>query len=288
MAYTNITYNNPQKQSASKVDNSNRFKINEKMLAMIAKNPALGIGYIIGSALGENYWGKKQNKSTEDAATAALNQHGYGQTPTQQTGEVDWDQLNKIMDAYTGGKNVFDASLADAMKQQQGWFVPPEQMNTTSAPAPAAAPPPPQEEAAPVVPPPVPAQESAPAPTATEAPPTPQQANAPAVTLDNVGALGGMTSMQDAWKNMANQGTYNAGNTGMYTNGVRDMDNVVTTGSAGPRQVPGFETYLQKGLTDNPTIAKQLAKRAQDLENMRWKALNQVGQNPPTKQFFIK
>ena len=226
MAYTNITYNNPQKQSASKVDNSNRFKINEKMLAMMAKNPTLGIGYIIGSMLGENYWGRKRNKSTEDAVNDALNQNG--QLPTQQTGGVDWDQANKILDAYVGGgTNAMNtASVADAMKQQQGWFVPPEQINTATAPAPAAG-----------------------------VPQTPQQANAPAITLDNAGAMGGVPTNQDAWAQMQNSAMYNNGNTGLFTNGVRNLDNAVTTGNG---------------------------------QNLYDVALNEVLKNPPTKQYFVK
>ena len=87
---------------------------------------------------------------------------------------------------------------------------------------------------------------------------------------------------------MQNNGTYNNGNAGLFTNGVRDLGNVVTTGSEGPKQVPGFETYLQQGITDNPVQAKLMAKRAQDIENMRWAALNKVGQNPPTPQYFVK
>ena len=222
MATTNLVYSNPQKQSASKVDNSNRFKINEKMLAMMAKNPTLGIGYIIGSALGENYFGRKRAKSTEDAVNNALSQ--YGQMPTQQTGEVDWGKMNQILDAYNGGsKNAMNTNnVADVIGQSQGWVTPPIQMNLT--------------------------------PAASPAPPTPQQANTPAITLDNAGAMGGVPTPQDAWAQMQNGATYNNGNTGLFTNGVRNLDNVVTTGNG------------------------------QNLYDM---ALDEVLKNPP-KQYFVK
>ena len=44
----------------------NRYKVNTNILRMMQANPALGTGYIIGSMLGENYWGKKRAKSERD------------------------------------------------------------------------------------------------------------------------------------------------------------------------------------------------------------------------------
>ena len=225
MATTNMIYTNPQKQNASKIDNSNRFKINKDVIAMMARNPSLGVGYLIGSALGENYFGKKRNKSAETAVNEAY-ENLYGSVPGNGSGlnSTDWDQANKILDAYNGGpQNATNtASVADAMKQQDGWALPPNQMDLT----------PPAQSAAPL---------------------TPQQANTPAITLDNAGTMGGVPTMQDAWANMQNAATYNNGNTGLFTNGIRNMDNVITAGTG---------------------------------RNLNDIALEEILKNPPTKQYF--
>ena len=220
MATTNMVYTNPQKQSASKVDSSNRFKLNDKMLALMARNPTLGIGYIIGSVIGENYFGNKRNKSAENAANDAYNSlYGNGNV----SGGVDWDKANQILDAYTGGKNAMNtASVADAMNQQQGWVNPSVQAGVAPA--------------APV-------------------PQTPQQANAPAITLDNAGAMGGIPTMQDQWAQMQNGNNENAGITALFTNGVKNLDNVLPAGSG-------------QGVYDI--------------------ALEEVLKNPLTKQYFVK
>ena len=181
------------------------------MLALIAKNPALGMGYLIGSALGENYWGKRRSKSAEQAANEAY-ESLYGSMPTQQSGGVDWDKANQILEAYAGNNPVGNTSVVDAMQQQQGWQVPPEQLNT-AAPAPVA-----QDTAA---------QPAAPA----GVPQTPQQANAPAITLENANALGGVQTPQQQIDNMMNNGTYNNGNTGLFNNSPRDLSTVIGAGA---------------------------------------------------------
>jgi len=172
MANTTITYNNPNRPNANKVDNSNRFKINNAALNMMARNPSLGIGYIIGSMLGENYWGNKRNKRSQEAVDDFNKKHGIGADANGVYGvnngngavkyqgrqDVDWDSMNKALD------NI---------------------------------------------------------------PRTPQQANKPAVTTENAGTTGGVPTVADAWNNMVNGSAYNPGNTTLFTNGARNMGNVI-------------------------------------------------------------
>ena len=112
MANTTITYNNPNRANANKVDNSNRFKINQQVLNMIARNPSLGMGYLIGSALGENYWGRKRNKSSQNAHDYAMNgsvgadsngvygaDNSNGAVKYQGRPDVDWSAYNKALDS---------------------------------------------------------------------------------------------------------------------------------------------------------------------------------------------
>jgi len=181
MATTNLVYTNPQKQNANRVDNSNRFKINQQALNMIAKNPTLGIGYIIGSMLGENYWGRKRAKTMqkadrygrgEDGAIGAdengvygVNNNGNAQKPYYEgKSGTDWSAYNNALDSI---------------------------------------------------------------------PRTPAQANKPAVTLDNASTTGGMQTVGDYWNKMNNNSGYNPGNTTLFTNGVRDINNVIPGGVAG-------------------------------------------------------
>ena len=58
-------------------------------------------------------------------------------------------------------------------------------------------------------------------------PRTPQQANKPAVTTENAGSGGGVPGVMDAWNNMNNASIYNPGSTGLYTNGARNLGNVI-------------------------------------------------------------
>jgi hypothetical protein len=254
MATTNITYNNPNKRNGNRIDNSNRLAINKDVLRMMAQNPTLGIGYLIGSAIGENYFGKKRANSTQEAVDSALNEYNKN-LPGNASGEMDWDAANKLLDAYAGQNNtagnmVNGMGIQDAMASKSGWTVPPSQ--NAVAPVPAEAP---------------------------AAPLTPQQANAPAITMDNAGVLGGATTMQDAWEQLKNSGTFNNGNTGYFTNGIRNLDNVVTTGTQAPAPAPAApaqagvnyvgtepfidkqaQIYMQAGAS--PEQARGLAARA--------------------------
>lgn len=116
MANTNITYNNPNKANANKIDNSNRFKVNQQVLNMIARSPALGMGYIIGSMLGDNYWGKKRNKSMNNAdddfykkyggaigadanGVYGANNNSNGAVKYQGKPDTDWSAYNKALDS---------------------------------------------------------------------------------------------------------------------------------------------------------------------------------------------
>lgn len=271
---------------------------------MMAQNPTLGIGYLIGSALGENYWGKKRANSTQKAADDALNEYNKN-LPANTSGEMDWDAANKILEAYAGNANpTTNNRVADAMNQKSGWFVSPEQavanqdaaaQQTTTAEAStnaannAANPKGSQYDFSDAMP----AQANSyhlgdySDTIGTEvvgdrsdwerqyakqamgliggnpqyfAPPTPQQANAPAITMDNAGVLGGATTMQDAWEQMKNSGTFNNGNTGYFTNGIRNLDNVVTTGTQAPAPSPAPAAPAQAGVNyvgTEPFIDKQ-------------------------------
>lgn len=200
MANTTITYNNPNRPNANKVDNSNRFKINNAALNMMARNPSLGIGYIIGNMLGENYWGKKRNKSSQDAVDDFYKKNGIGadsngvygvnnsnaKTPSYEgrSGVIDWDSMNKALD------NI---------------------------------------------------------------PRTPQQANKPAVTTENAGTTGGVPTVADAWNNMVNGSAYNPGNTTLFTNGARNMGNVIGADANGVYGVPGVIGADENGVYGIPT-----------------------------------
>ncbi len=201
MATNNMTYTNLNKQNANKVDNSNRFKVNQQVLNMIARNPSLGIGYIIGSALGENYWGRKRNKRAQQAHNYGMNgrdgigadengvygvNNSNGAVKYQGRPDVDWGAYNKALDSVPqNNKGVY-------IDTAKGIY-----------------------------------------------PRTPAQANKPAVTLENVGNGGGVPSVADAWNKMANGSTYNPGGTTLYTGGVRNLGNVIGADENGVYGVGG-------------------------------------------------
>lgn len=180
MATTNLVYTNPQKQNANKIDNSNRFKINQQALNMIAKNPSLGIGYIIGNMLGENYWGRKRAKTMQKA-----DRYGRGED-----GAIGADE-NGVYGAKNGNaqKPYYEG------KSGTDWSAYNNALDSI--------------------------------------PRTPAQANKPAVTLDNASTTGGMQTVGDYWNKMNNNSGYNPGNTTLFTNGVRDINNVIPGGVAG-------------------------------------------------------
>ena len=190
-----------------------RYKINNNILRMMNQNPALGIGYLIGNALGENYWGRKRAKSERKADADFLARYGLkrdengnivsaGSSPSPNaiganangvtgvpntsapSSNSEWAARNAALDAYRNsdtGRNMYQGRSS--------------------------------------------------APAADNIPRTPQQSNASGVTMNN---NGGIRSVEDAWRDMTNNSGYNPGNATLYTNGVRNMNNVIPGSVAGP------------------------------------------------------
>ena len=192
-----------------------RYKINNNILRMMQANPALGMGYLIGNALGENYWGRKRAKSERKADADTLASYGLkrdengnivsvGSSPAPNaigasangvtgvqnisapSSNSEWAARNAALDAYRNsdtGRNMYQGRSA--------------------------------------------------APSADNIPRTPQQSNTSGVTLNNVGNGGGTNSVSDYWNGMNNASGYNPGNTTLFTNGVRNMNNVIPGAVAG-------------------------------------------------------
>lgn len=183
-----------------------RYKINNNILRMMQTNPNLGMGYIIGNAIGENYWGRKRAKSEQKADTEYLARFGLkrdengnivaaGTEPTENNNAIgvdangirgvhgaaptnsEWASRNAALDAYRNGGIGVDANGVYGV------------------------------------------------------PRTPQQSNTSGVTMNN---NGGIRSVEDAWRDMTNNSGYNPGNATLYTNGVRNMNNVIPGSVAGP------------------------------------------------------
>ena len=212
----NVTYSNPFKQS-----NSQRYKINNDAVRMMAQNPSLGIGYIIGSMLGENYWGKRQNKSRAEANFMTLHPDATKEQFNQyydaiKNGASRNEALAKVglapMREYgASGENVkyqgsnnnagfgdmnkaFDTYQAAYSQTPQGKVL--YEGRTSSGNT---------------------------APSADNIPRTPQQnGQKPVTTSDN-----GLNTVEKAWNNMVNGSGYNPGGTALYTNGVRNLNNVM-------------------------------------------------------------
>ena len=170
----------------------NRYKVNTNILRMMQANPALGTGYIIGSMLGENYWGKKRAKSEREADARGRNGSvGADANGTYGTakGPNYYNDMNKALEEYrnTPNGNVLYSGSGG------GTSNPGVYIDTANGIYPR----------------------------------TPQQANKPAVTAENAGNGGGVPGVMDAWNNMNNASMYNAGNTAMYTNGARNLGNVI-------------------------------------------------------------
>jgi hypothetical protein len=171
-----------------------RYKVNNALLRMMNTNPALGVGYLIGNALGENYWGRKRAKTAADAdknwnkgSIGADEKNGVTGVPSSagNRGNDYYTSMNKAFDEYRNGNN--GRVLYEGR---------------------------------------------------SNAPRTPQQNNTSGVTVGNAGNGGGVTSVADAYNRMANGSGYNAGNTGLYTNGVRNMGNVIGADANGVYGVP--------------------------------------------------
>lgn len=180
----------------------NRYKINNNILRMMNTNPALGTGYIIGSMLGENYWGKKRAKREqiadrkgrgEDNSIGADEKGAYGVGNTDTKKEPGYyDSMNKAFNEYK--KDNFDGVYIDTAKGIYPNTSPGRVYIDTAKGI---------------------------------YPQTPQQANKPAVTTENAGNGGGVPTPADHWNNIMNASTYNPGSTGMYTNGARNLGNVI-------------------------------------------------------------
>lgn len=187
----------------------NRYKVNTNILRMMQANPALGTGYIIGSMLGENYWGKKRAKSEREAndyargGSVGADANGvYGTKSNGTVNEIggavgsmgalkDWAARNSALEEYKNSPNgnvLYSGSGNNSGNSNPGVYI-----DTANGIYPR----------------------------------TPQQANKPAVTTENAGNGGGVPGVMDAWNNMNNASMYNAGNTGLYTNGARNLGNVI-------------------------------------------------------------
>ena len=172
----------------------NRYKVNTNILRMMQANPALGTGYIIGSMLGENYWGKKRAKSEREADKRGRNGSvGADANGTYGTAKEPnyYSSMNKALDEYKNnpnGKVLYSGSGNNSSNSNPGVYI-----DTAKG----------------------------------IYPQTPQQANKPAVTTENAGSGGGVPGVMDAWNNMNNASMYNPGSTGMYTNGARNLGNVI-------------------------------------------------------------
>ena len=174
----------------------NRYKINNNILRMMNTNPALGTGYIIGSMLGENYWGRKRAKTRQGVKDAWDKQNGSVGADANGTYGTSkepnyYDNMNKALDEYKNnpnGKVLYSGSGNNSSNSNPGVYI-----DTAKG----------------------------------VYPQTPQQANKPAVTTENAGSGGGVPGVMDAWNNMNNASMYNAGNTGLYTNGARNLGNVI-------------------------------------------------------------
>lgn len=214
----------------------NRYKVNTNILRMMQANPALGTGYIIGSMLGENYWGKKRAKSFkegdrkgrgEDGSIGADANGTYGtnsNTPASSSNNGGYyDSMNKALEEYKNNPNgkVLYGGYRDLMGSSNV--------------------------------------------------PTPQQANKPAVTTENAGNGGGVPTPADHWNNIMNASTYNPGSTGMYTNGARNLGNVIGADANG---VYGVNSGPVIGANENGLIGVTPASSAPSVANFPQKPAN--------------
>ena len=250
MANTNVTYSNPYKDS-----NKTRYKVNNDMLRVMAQNPTLGLGYIVGTMLGNDYWNNKRNK------------RAVGTDLRENYGSVTNDQVNQYIKAMKNG-----ASKEDALRAA-GIVAPTAQAQGATPAASGGAG----------------AQggvlyqgktprtdfdsankaldtytnnggktEKGPgsAPSADNFPRTPQQSNQKSVANG-----GGAETLQQAWDKMKAATDYNTGNTptgyAAY-NGVRDQGNVIGGGAA-----PAADNFPRKpGNMPTPYTDDQLRQIA--------------------------
>ena len=150
------------------------------ILKLMQKDPYMAAGWALGTALGNDYWGRKRAKSAAEAVQATdPNYYSTG---------------NAILDQMQGGQQAPATADAGGMLGQiaQGVMAPAgSEVNGATVPQ------------------------------------TPQQQQKTPVTFENAGEGGGVPSVQEAWDKMADSVTYDKGNTGLFTNGIRDIANVI-------------------------------------------------------------
>ena len=206
-----------------------RYKINNSILRMMNTNPALGTGYIIGSMLGENYWGKKRAKSFKEGDRKGRGEDGPVGADANGTYGTDNNNVKKEAEGSVGSMSPMErrAQIINDMRNylsSQGktsGVVKPSDVAAWKG----------RNEAL---------QEYMQGNPngkvlyggyrdlmGSSSVPTPQQANKPAVTTENAGNGGGVPTPADHWNNIMNASTYNPGSTGMYTNGARNLGNVI-------------------------------------------------------------
>lgn len=173
------------------------------ILQAMQKDPATTTGYIIGTMLGNDYWGKKRARSAAEAVNAT------------EPGATDWQQANGILDTVASNLPpvTSNVSAADAYKNEQ------------------------------------PAGNVLYSPEIT----TPQQRGQAPVTPENAGLLGGLKDPNEMYRDMERQTTFNPGNTGFFTNGIRDLSNVI---GGKPNTLPVLPA-------NNPTGAETVTQLAE-------------------------
>lgn len=197
------------RQSANRVD----------LLQNMQRDPATTTGYIIGTMLGNDYWGKKRARSAAEAVANTEPGTGSG------LGSTDWQQANAILQnlGSSPAPGAAENSALEAYNNSQ-------QGNVLYSP------------------------------TVTEAPKTPQQEGKTPITLNNAGLFGGLETPADTYNKMANQTTYNPGNTALFTNGIRDLSNVAGNGGQNPAEtMPADNTVI--GQSTIPVKVSQMAEQ---------------------------
>ena len=207
-----------------------RYKVNNAIIRMMNANPYLGVGYLIGNALGENYWGRKQNKTGNDTVDRFYKEHGIpkGSVGADATNGVYGTNNNSTVNEAMNeaGRSAGSMSpmerraktltdMRDYLKSQgktsgtvrpsevAEWKAKNDILNSMSNGAEAAA-------------------------ARNLYPKTPAQNNQAGITVGNVGNGGGVTSVADAWSKMTNGSAYNYGGTPIANpTGARDLGNVI-------------------------------------------------------------
>ena len=174
--------------------------------SMFRANPYFAAGAILGQGLGTDYWERKEKKRTkglDDAWKKYLESQGV--SSGNSIGADEKKGVNGVPESAGNKSNDYYASMNKAFDEYRNGDngrVLYEGRNSN-------------------------------------APKTPQQNNTSGVTVGNVDNGGGVTSVADAWNKMANGSGYNPGNTTMFTNGARNLGNVIGADANGVYGVPG-------------------------------------------------